>query len=44
MHQQQTVFENIVGKEEIAHNEQFPLFPTLFSTQSENCSPICQYF
>ena len=27
MHQQQTAFENIVGKEEIAHIEQFLLFP-----------------
>ena len=23
-------FENTVGKEEIAHNEQFPLFPQCF--------------
>ena len=30
MHQQQTAFENIVGKEEIAHNEQFLLFPQCF--------------
>ena len=37
MHQQQTAFENIVGKEEIAHNEQFLSFPTMFSTKSENC-------
>ena len=43
-HQQQTVFENIVGKEEIARYEQFLLFPTMFSTQSENCIHICQYF
>ena len=28
-----TAFENIVGKEEIAHNEQFLLFPSLFSTR-----------
>ena len=41
MHQQQTAFENIVGKEEIARNEQFP---TMFSIQSENFIPICQYF
>ena len=27
MHQQQTPFENIVGKGEIARNEQFLLFP-----------------
>ena len=49
MHQQQTAsenivgkVENIVGKEEIACNEQFLLFP-VFSTQSENFIPICQY-
>ena len=30
MHQQQTALENIVGKEEIAHNEQFLLFPQCF--------------
>ena len=30
MHQQQKAFENIVGKEEIAHNEQFLLFPQCF--------------
>ena len=30
MHQQQTAFENIVEKEEIAHNEQFFLFPHCF--------------
>ena len=36
MHQLQTAFENIVEKEEIA------LFP-MFSTQSENGIPICQY-
>ena len=30
MHQQQTPFENIVGKEEIARNEQFLLFPQCF--------------
>ena len=30
MYQQQTAFENIVGKEEIAWNEQFLLFPKCF--------------
>ena len=30
MHQHQTAFENIVGKEEIAGNEQFLLFPQYF--------------
>ena len=29
-HQQQTAFKNIVGKKEIAHNEQFLLFPQCF--------------
>ena len=29
-HQQQTAFENIVGKGEIAHYEQFLLFPQCF--------------
>ena len=29
---QQTTFENIVTKEEIALNKQFLLFPTMFST------------
>ena len=45
MHQQQTAFENIVGKEEIARNEQFLLFQQCFLlnqkiTQSENCIHI----
>ena len=30
MHQQQTAFENIVGKEEVACNEQFLLLPQCF--------------
>ena len=30
MHQQQTAFENIVGKGEIARNEKFLLFPQCF--------------
>ena len=30
MHQQQTAFKNILEKEEIAHNEQFLLFPQCF--------------
>ena len=30
MHQHSTAFENIVGQEEIAHNEQFLLFPQCF--------------
>ena len=36
MHQQQTAFENIVGEGEIAHNEQFLLFP--------QCLPLSQIF
>ena len=43
-HQQQTAFENIVGKGEMARNKQFLFFPTMFITQSDNCSFICQYF
>ena len=42
-HQQQTALENIVGKGEIAHFEQFLLFP-LFSTQADNYILICPYF
>ena len=30
MHKQQAAFENIVVKEEIAHDEQFLLFPQCF--------------
>ena len=30
MNQYRTAFENIVGKEEIPHNEQFLLFPQCF--------------
>ena len=30
MHQKHTAFENILEKEEIAHNEQFVLFPQFF--------------
>ena len=30
MYQQQTAFENIVGKEEIVRGEQFSLFPQCF--------------
>ena len=44
MHQQQTVFENIVGKEEIARKEQFLLFPKMFSTRSDNCTPFDHIF
>ena len=40
MHQQQTVFENIVGKEEIARNEQFFLFPQCFLLNQKIVSPF----
>ena len=33
-------FENAVGKGEIAHNEQFLPFPTMFSTHLENFLPF----
>ena len=42
-HQQQTAFENIVGKEEIAYNEQFLLFPMFFA-QSDNCTSFVHIF
>ena len=35
MHQQQTAFENIVGKEEIARNKQFLLSPQCFQLKSD---------
>ena len=44
MHQQQTVFENIVGKGEIAHNEQFLLFPQCFLLNQILLSPFIQIF
>ena len=37
-HQQQTVFENIAGKGEIACNKQSP-FPSMLSTQSDDGIP-----
>ena len=40
MHQQQTAFENIVGKEEIARNEQFLLFPQCFLVHQKIVSPF----
>ena len=40
MHQQQTAFENIVGKEEIAGNEQFLLFPQCFLLNQKIVSPF----
>ena len=40
MHQQQSAFESIVGKEKIAHNEQFLLFPQCFLLNEETVSPL----
>ena len=39
-HQQQTAFENIVGKEEIAFNKQFLLFPQCFLLNQKIVSPF----
>ena len=39
MHQQQTAFENIVGKVEIARNEQFLLFQQCFLLNQKNYIP-----
>ena len=36
----QTAFENIVGKEEIAHNDQFLLFPQCFLLKQKIVSPF----
>ena len=44
MHQQQTAFENIVGKEEIAQNEQFPPFPQCFLLNQKIVSPFVNIF
>ena len=40
MHQQQTAFENIVGKGEIARKEQFLLFPQCFLLNQIIVSPF----
>ena len=42
-HQQQTAFENMVGKGEIACDEQFLLFPQCFQLNQITIS-ICPYF
>ena len=39
-HQQKTAFENIMGNEEIARNEQFHLFPQCFQLNQETVSPF----
>ena len=44
MHQQQTDFENIVGKEEIARKEQFLLFPQCFLLNQKIISPFVNIF
>ena len=43
MHHQQTAFENIVGKEEIARNEQF-LLPQCFLLNQKIGSPTVNIF
>ena len=43
-HQQQTAFENIVGKGEISHNEQFLLFPQCFLLKQITVSPFVHIF
>ena len=44
MHQQQTAFENIVGKGEIAHKEQFLPFPQCFLLNQIIVSPFVHIF
>ena len=44
MHQQQTTFENILGKGEIARNEQFLLFPQCFQFNQITLSPFVHIF
>ena len=44
MHQEQTAFENIVGKGEIARNEQFILFPHCFLLYQISVSPFVHIF
>ena len=39
-----TAFENIVGKEEIARNEQFLLFPQCFQLNQITVSPFAYIF
>ena len=43
-HQQQTAFENIVEKGEIARNEQFLLFPQCFQLNQILVSPFVRIF
>ena len=44
MHQKQTVFENIVGKGEIACNKQLLLFPQCFLLNQIIVSPFVHVF
>ena len=44
MHQQQTAFENIVGKEEIARNEQLLLIPQCFLLNQKIISPFVNIY
>ena len=44
MHQQQTAFENILGKGEIARNEQLLLFPQCFLLNQIIASPFVHIF
>ena len=44
MHLEQTAFENIVGKGEIARNEQFLLFPQCFLLNQMIVSPFVYIF
>ena len=44
MHQQQTAFVNIVGKDKIACKEQFLLFPQYFLLNQKNVSPFVNIF
>ena len=44
MHQQHAAFENIVGKGEIARNEQFLLLPQCFLLNQINVSPFVHIF
>ena len=44
MHRQQMAFENIVGKGEIARNEQFLLFPQFFLLNQIVVFPFIHFF
>ena len=44
MHQQQTAFENIMGKEEIVRNDQFLLFLQCFLLKQKIVFPFVNIF